>query len=124
VRDESDYEDILGIVGVGPIGAFEGMSVQTNADGYKFVVAPTADGFFPQGFKVDGRLNITGYQPTMGLRQSLGQDPAHLGTSPTDGIDAFSLGQGTPQRWDLYDATYSNDDHAHGIDCHARGRAA
>jgi hypothetical protein len=99
------------------------MSVQTNADGYKFVVAPTADGFFPQGFKVDGRLNITGYQPTLGLRQSLGNDPAHLGASPTDGVDAFSLGQGTPQRWDLYDATYSNDGIANSIIPYAAGTA-
>jgi hypothetical protein len=108
VRDESDYMDILGIVGVGPLGAFEGMSIQTNADGYKFAVAPTADGFFPQGFRVDGQLNITGYQPTLGLRQSVGNDPAHLGTAPTDGVDAFSLGQGSPQHWDEPDPNYSN----------------
>ena len=112
MRDESTYEDVLGIVGAGPLGAFEGMSVQTNADGYKFVVAPTADGYFPQGFKVDGLLNITGYQPELGLRQSIGNDPAHLGTGPTDGVDAFSLGQGTPQIWSESDPTVQQRRHS------------
>lgn len=123
VRDESTYEDVLGIVGAGPLGAFEGMSVQTNADGYKFIVAPTADGFFPQGLHIDSLLNITNYQPGLGLRQSLGNDPAHLGTDPTDGIDAFSLGQGTPQRWDEYDPTYSNDGQPNSIIPYAAGTA-
>ncbi|HEY1898120.1 MAG TPA: hypothetical protein VGG62_17705, partial [Terracidiphilus sp.] len=123
VRDESAYMDVLGVVGAGPIAEFEGMSVQTNADGYKFIVAPTADGFFPQGLKVDSNLNITGYQPTYGLRQSLGYDPAHLGTSPWDGIDAFSLGQGSPQRWDLYDKNFSNAGSANRIIPYAAGTA-
>ena len=109
VRDESTYEDVLGIVGVGPIGAYTGMSVQTNADGYKFVVAPMADGFLPQGFKVDSQLKITGYEPTLGLRQSLGADPVHLGINPYDGVDAFSLGQGTPQHWDVPTSALTND---------------
>ncbi|HEY6272614.1 MAG TPA: hypothetical protein VIX19_11560 [Terriglobales bacterium] len=123
VRDESDYEDILGIVGVGPLGSFEGMSVQTNADGYKFVVAPTADGFFPQGFKVDSQLDQPSIQPNMGLRQSVGYDPALLGTSPQEGIDAFSLGQGTPQRWDEFDPVYSNDGTPNSIIPYAAGTA-
>lgn len=102
VRDESTFEDVLGIVGAGPIGAYSGMSVQTNSDGYKFIVAPLADGFPPQGFKVDGQLNIVGYQPTLGLRQILGTDPVNINQ------DFFSLGQGTPQRWDVPDPVYSN----------------
>lgn len=102
VRDESTFEDVLGIVGAGPLGAYEGMSVQTNADGYKFIVAPLADGFPPQGFQVDSQLQITGYHPELGLREVLGTDPV----TPT--TDAFSLGQGTPQRWDIPDPTYSN----------------
>lgn len=123
VRDESDFEDVLAIVGAGPLGAFEGMSVQTNADGYKFIVAPMADGYPPQGFKVNGNLNITGYNPTLGLRQSVGYDPAHLGTSPFDGVDAFSLGQGTPQTWSLPDPTFSNDGVANSIIPYAAGTA-
>ena len=117
VRAESTYIDLLGIVGAGPIGAFEGMSVQTNIDGYKFVVAPTADGYYPQGFKLDGNLNVqvdtmlgltlpTNFN--LGLRQSAGFDPAFLARDPTQGIDAFSLGQGTPQHWDEPDPTFSN----------------
>ena len=102
VRDESTFEDILGIVGVGPLGLYEGMSVQTNADGYTFIVAPLADGFPPQGFKVDGQLQITGYHPELGLREILGTDPANKNQ------DFFSLGQGTPQHWDVPDATFSN----------------
>jgi hypothetical protein len=102
VRDESTFEDVLGIVGVGPIGGYEGMSVQTNPDGFKFLVTPLADGFPPQGFKVDGQLNIVGYQPQLGLRQILGADPI----TPT--TDPFSLGQGTPQRWDIPDPVFGN----------------
>jgi hypothetical protein len=102
VRDESDFEDVLGIVGAGPIGAYSGMSVQTNADGFKILVAPIADGFPPQGFKVDSQLRITGYQPTLGLREIRGTDPAIPAT------DAFSLGQGTPQRWDVPDPTFGS----------------
>ena len=132
VRDESSYEDVLGIVGAGPIGAFEGMSIQTNADGYKFAVAPTADGFFPQGFRVDGQLNIQvdtilglalPSSLNLGLRQSVGNDPAYLGKSPSEGIDAFSLGQGTPQVWDEYDPTFSNDGKPNSIMPYAAGTA-
>ncbi|MGA7413113.1 MAG: hypothetical protein WBW33_21735, partial [Bryobacteraceae bacterium] len=117
VRDESSYEDVLGIVGAGPLGQFEGMSIQTNADGYKFAVCPQADGFFPQGFRVDGQLNIAfttilgiviPQSMNLGLRQSVGNDPAYLAQDPTQGWDAFSLGQGTPQHWDEPDPTYSN----------------
>lgn len=57
-RDESDYADSLGILGAGPIGGFTGMYVVTNADGYRYVVAPMVDGYTPQGFKVDGNLNV------------------------------------------------------------------
>jgi len=177
VRDESTFEDVLGIVGVGPIGAYEGMSVQTNSDGYQFTVAPLADGFPPQGFSVNTQLQVTGYHPGQGLREVRGTDPANLvggtvnvndltvtyvsgtnfsgstifstgtilylsgigyvtvfgvssstvlilvpvivGITPTgygvhSGVswsvatDTFSLGQGTPQHWDVPDATFSN----------------
>jgi hypothetical protein len=93
-RDESTFADSLGIIGAGPIGGFTPSAVVTNADGYRYVVAPMVDGFTWQGFKVDGNLNITQDQPGMGLRQSIGNDPAN----PTS--DYFSLGQGTPQVWE------------------------
>lgn len=102
VRDESDFEDILGIIGAGPLGAYEGMSVQTNADGYTFLVTPLADGFPPQGFKVDGQLRVTSYHPELGLREVLGNDPADPATDP------FSLGQGTPQHWEIPDPTFGS----------------
>ena len=117
VRDESTFMDLLGIVGAGPIGAFEGMSVQTNSDGYKFVVAPTADGYFPQGFKLGTDLSVVvselaillfGLNTNLGLRQSVGNDPAYLAKAPTEGIDAFSLGQGTPQHWEEFDPNFGN----------------
>jgi hypothetical protein len=123
VRDESDYEDILGIVGAGPLGSYEGMSVQTNADGYKFVVSPMADGFYPQGLKLDGQLNVKGYQPALGLRQSTGSDPVHLASAITDGTDAFSLGQGTPQHWEEYDTNFSNTVFPNRIIPYAAGTA-
>lgn len=102
-RDESTFQDVLGIVGIGPLGLYEGMSVQTAPDGYKVLVTPLADGFLPQGFKVDSNLNITGYHPELGLRQITGFDPV-----ATPAQDAFSLGQGSPQHWDVPDPTFSN----------------
>ncbi|MGD0777103.1 MAG: hypothetical protein ABSC05_30150, partial [Candidatus Solibacter sp.] len=92
-RDESDFYDALGIVGAGPIGSFTGMLVYQNADGYRYIIAPMLDGQTPQGFKVDGGLNVTRNEPTMGLREVAGNDPVN----PT--TDSFSLGQGSPQVW-------------------------
>jgi hypothetical protein len=89
-RDESDYYDALGIVGAGPIGAYTGMLVYQNADGYRYIIAPMLDGQPPHGFKVDGSLNVTSDNPTMGLREVAGNDPQS---------NSFSLGQGTPQVW-------------------------
>ena len=74
-RDESDFYDALGIVGAGPIGAYTGMQVYQNADGYRYIVAPMLDGQPPHGFTVDGSLNVVKNNPTMGLRESMGTDP-------------------------------------------------
>jgi hypothetical protein len=93
-RDESTYADSLGILGAGPLGGFTPSQIVQNADGYRYVVAPTVDGYTWQGFQVNGNLVITKNQPGMGLRQVLGNDPAN----PTS--DYFSLGQGTPQTWE------------------------
>jgi hypothetical protein len=92
-RDESDFYDALGIVGAGPICSYTGMLVYQNADGYRYIIAPMLDGQPPQGFQVDGNLNVTKDQPTMGLREVTGIDPC----DPAH--DSFSLGQGTPQVW-------------------------
>jgi hypothetical protein len=93
-RDESGYADSLGILGAGPLGGFTPSMVVTNADGYRYVVAPMVDGYLWQGLKLDGNLNVTKYQPGMGLRYIAGSDPANPAT------DYFSLGQGTPQVWE------------------------
>jgi hypothetical protein len=95
-RDESTFADSLGIIGAGPLGGFTASMVVQNADGYRYVVCPMVDGFTWQGFQVDGNLNITKYQPNMGLRLAPGSDPA----SPSLGY--FSLGQGSPQVWEPY----------------------
>ena len=87
-RDESSFADSLAIVGAGPLGGYTQSQICTTADGYKYVVAPMVDGFTWQGFKVDGNLNITQNQTGMGLRQTLGDDPAN------PAYDYFSLGQG------------------------------
>ena len=34
----------VGIVGAGPIGAYTGMLVYQNADGYRYIIAPMLDG--------------------------------------------------------------------------------
>lgn len=91
-RDESTYADSLGIIGAGPLGQFTASMVVTNADGYRYVVCPTVDGYNWQGFKLNGDLSIDKYQPGFGLRYIQGTDPAGAG-------DSFSLGQGTPQVW-------------------------
>ena len=93
-RDESGYADSLGILGAGPLGGFTASMVVKNADGYRYVVAPMVDGYLWQGLKLDGNLNVTKYQPGMGLRYVAGNDPANPAT------DYFSLGQGTPQVWE------------------------
>src|ERR1039457_5785379 len=43
-RDESGYADSLGILSAGPLGGFAASMVVTNADGYRYVVAPMVDG--------------------------------------------------------------------------------
>ena len=81
VRNESTFMDVLGIVGVGPIGGYEGASIQTTSDGYRFLVSPLADGFPPQGItigSINNQLVITGYQPTLGLIEVIGNDPVHV----------------------------------------------
>jgi len=92
-RDESGYADSLGILGAGPLGGFTASMVVQNADGYRYVVAPMVDGYLWQGLKIDGNLNVTKYQPGMGLRYIPGNDRANP-------ADSFSLGQGTPQVWE------------------------
>ena len=99
-RDESDFSDSLAIVSSGPILSYMGMGIATNADGFKYIVAPLVDGFTSQGFKVDSALNVV-TDTNLGLRQVLGSDPADVfqddhgnNVSPS-----FSLGQGTPQVW-------------------------
>ncbi|MGA9622822.1 MAG: hypothetical protein WBQ65_00010, partial [Bryobacteraceae bacterium] len=92
-RDESGYADSLGILGAGPLGGFTPSMVVQNADGYRYLVAPMVDGYPWQGLKIDGNLNVTKYQPGMGLRYVAGNDPANPSS------DYFSLGQGSPQVW-------------------------
>ena len=104
-RDESTFQDSLAIVGAGPLGGYEPVSVQTNADGFKFLVAPLVDGFPSQGFKLSSQLDFRdgGYHPELGLRQIFGTDPA----DPT--TDAFSLGHGQgTQSWEVPDPVFSN----------------
>src|ERR1019366_1439002 len=96
-RDESTYQDILGILSSGPI-SYEGMSVQINPiTQFTFLVCPLADGFPPQGFKINANFteDYANTHPELGLRQVAGNDPVNTTT------DYFSLGQGTPQHWDV-----------------------
>jgi len=44
-RDESGYADSLGILGAGPLGGFTASMVVTDANGYRYVVAPMVDGY-------------------------------------------------------------------------------
>jgi hypothetical protein len=49
-RDESGYADSLGILSAGPLGGFAASMVVTNADGYRYVVAPMVDGYLWHAF--------------------------------------------------------------------------
>ena len=94
-RDESGYADSLGILGAGPLGGFTGIDVVTNADGYRYVVAPMVDGYTLarlQGRRQPERQKYSAM--ACGLREVLGNDPAN----PT--TDYFSLGSGVPQVWE------------------------
>ena len=90
-RDESGFADSLAIVGAGPLGGYTTSAVVTNADGFRYVVAPMVDGYLWQGLKINGDLNVTQNKPGYGLRQVLGSDPAN------PAVDFFSLGQGGGQ---------------------------
>ena len=74
-RDESDFYDALGIVGAGPIGAFTGMLVYQNADGYRYIIAPMLDGQTPQGFTVNGGLTAPGTSRRWDCARSLAPTP-------------------------------------------------
>lgn len=90
VRVQGDFMDVLGIVGVGPIGLYTGMQSYTDpTTGYVTFVCPRADGFFPQGFKVNSQNVITS-DTTAGLREVAGTHPTDQ--SATD--DRILLGAG------------------------------
>ena len=69
--------------------------VVTNADGYRYVVAPMVDGYHWQGFKVNGNLNIT--KIPAGHGAALQSSATIRRTRPR--ITSRS-GQGTPQVWE------------------------
>jgi hypothetical protein len=90
-REESDFYSAIGLVGVGPIGAFTTTAmVDTDGDGTKETfVGSTLDGQPHHGWKVDSSGNPTGN--SYGLFTALGTDPAGAN-------DYFSIGRvaGTP----------------------------
>ena len=69
-----------------------------NADGYRYVIAPMLDGQPPQGFKVDGGLNVVPNQPTMGLREIAGNDPANPATRLVLARPGHAAGRGD-RKW-------------------------
>jgi hypothetical protein len=79
-REEGDFYAGLGIVGEGPISAYD-------SDGLKH----RFDGQPPHG------------PLPLGLRRSLGHDPVQ-DNDPDPNSQYFSLGQGTPQTYDVYKA--------------------
>jgi hypothetical protein len=98
VRDESPFMDVLGIVGAGPIMAysitttptFTGNSGEllTNSDGLVILIAPLADGFPAQGFKIDSNGVTEDQNSQLGLRQVVGNDPIPTGDQ---GYEQFQL---------------------------------
>lgn len=84
VRDEGDFKEVLGVIGAGPLGAFTigGASapttsgeIVTNTDGLPVLIAPLADGFFAQGFKLNSSGTAPSTNNSLGLREWLGTDP-------------------------------------------------
>ena len=93
-REESDFYIALGVVGKGPLGAFSAPTmIDEDGDGVKETfIGSTLDGQPHHGWTVDDNGNPTGNN--MGLRQTLGTDPAGAN-------DFFSLGRvgTTPNSW-------------------------
>ena len=83
-RHEDQFYAALGIVCKGPIGAFTAPQMyDANADGIKETfVGSTLDGQMNHGFKTDDNGNTKQpptyptENPLLGLRQTLGTDPA------------------------------------------------
>ncbi|MEI9971047.1 MAG: hypothetical protein WDO73_02785 [Ignavibacteriota bacterium] len=80
-RDEVNFYAALGVVGAGPLGAFtvpEMIDLSVPPDGIKETfIGSTLDGSPNHGFQADSNGNLkAGVNPTFGLRQGLGADPA------------------------------------------------
>src|ERR1019366_656232 len=75
-REESDFYIALGVVGKGPLGAFSTPTmIDEDGDGIKETfIGSTLDGQPHHGWTVDDNGNPTGN--SLGLRQTLGADPA------------------------------------------------
>jgi len=91
-RDESGYADSLGILGP-DLGRFTPSMVVQNADRLSVSGGPHGGRLPLAGPQNRRQLNVTKYQPGMGLRYVAGNDPANPSS------DYFSLGQGSPQVW-------------------------
>jgi hypothetical protein len=87
-RDESDFYDALGIIGLGPIGLYTPMTTFQNLDGFRYIIAPMLDGQTAIGFTVNGNTQILTNSQS-GLRQSVGNDPPDI----VDNWEGFSLSQ-------------------------------
>jgi hypothetical protein len=98
VRDEGDFYDVLAIVGAGPIGAYTIMhgfagELETNSDGLLVQIAPMADGFAAQGFKLSNSGTSASTNNDLGLRQVFGYDPIQQlsGTYTNPSYQQFEL---------------------------------
>ena len=89
------YADSLGILGAGPLGGFTASMVVTNADGYRYVVAPMVDGYHLAG--LPGQRQSEHHEVPAGHGPAAGPSATIQRIPPTD---YFSLGQGTPQVWE------------------------
>ena len=94
-RDESGYADSLGILGAGPLGGFTASMVVTNADGYRYVVAPMVDGYTLAGLQ--GQRQPERHEVPAG-HAACGTSPATTRRlrPPTTSRSA----KGTPQVWE------------------------
>jgi hypothetical protein len=88
VQDESGFEDVLGIVGAGPLGLFAPYAILLTSDGYPVIISPLADGNLPFGVTVNQQETVLHFAPGFGTREIYGDDPIPL----SQGTNAFSLG--------------------------------
>jgi hypothetical protein len=110
-RDESSFIDCAAIIGSGPIqytitGDSSGILVNNaETDNLPYVVAPTLDNFYPQGFKLASSGTSVNSNSNLGLRQVVGNDPIDADNQGYEQFGLYDSDQPLPAGWPSGTAT-------------------